>query len=703
MIIMGSDNMCQKSILHYYNLGMGSNNHARDALMNQSAIPLAAPTVPVLDKMIGIIDKMENDGFPAHLMAQENCTVSVGKWNCNHLDFRDMYRTEVDSLRTQLRKLDEQKVQLFVDESSTMDKLLVLLGDKYREEISYQPAISKTAPNALWYRAYFANSTVYNNRNTTTNEKNLGNFVYNYVREPIKADALTGEPPIIPTQTIDITTTEIPKEKASGMYVWPAKTVTIRRTDNSNVSAKVFINRIRPTTRVYNNNGYNRPHFISTPWFLLNSGESITLSNPYGGPLYFWVDKTENPETVSFAVEGAGTHPVLNNPGDPAAVMQFSEDIKNTKAEWVVVSTEFLMMHSRIDHWKKSIDNNRYRGNTIEFLDDIWNYLIKNTYLIAGYQNGSNLMPSDKVLAYCREFGIDCLDKRHSIPESIQHAVSDSVAMCGGLCSGNPYDTSGPIGAISWGDAHEIGHNLQRDVLKIYGNSSIESSNNIYPYALFQKYNETQSTIGSMVKRDLELVSRTVKIPIPFRVIKESFSQANPTEYAREQMWQFDGSNVYKNNFERYSFYVQLSMFAKYYNPDTMDTGWELYSLLNIMQREYAFGRKNSNNWEITKAKIGLENYTHAEAQALTNAENINDFMLITTSKIIKKDMRPVFAMWGIINSDKAKATVENMGLTPAEKFFFPMYHRPRYYKGETPILMTANAEYTYPEDYTGQ
>lgn len=170
---------------------------------------------------------------------------------------------------------------------------------------------------------------------------------------------------------------------------------------------------------------------------------------------------------------------------------KFIEDIKTTEADWVVVATEFLMIHSRLDHWNIGINNARYNGDMKAFFDDLWNYLIYNTYSIAGYNNGDKLMPTEKVQAYCDEFGIDCLAKKHQLPERIQHVVSDKYSACGDLCSGNPYDTTGPVGAVSWGDAHEIGHNLQHGLLKIYGNKSNENSNNVYPYAIYQKFNET--------------------------------------------------------------------------------------------------------------------------------------------------------------------------------------------------------------------
>lgn len=637
------------------------------------------PTSPQETKLLEIIEKIEADNFDNSWI--EACR---NKWrDCSNATLQNQYRNEIDNLRNVLRNLDSTNSKLFVNENPDIARLMILLGDKYREEIEYP--VNLEDEWAKWYKTYFANSTVYNNRGFTTVEQNLGNFVTKKVWE------------IVP-QNITLTAKTVNKEYAPGIYVWPGQKVTITRTDSSDATAKVFINILRNATRIYNVNGYARPQFIKTPEFSIAPNETIELSNPYGGPLYFSIPKVNSDTELSFKIEWAGTHPVITDPSNEDEVNKFIEDIKTTQAEWVVVATEFVMIHSRLDHWNASINNNRYKWDMKAFFNDIWNYLIYNTYSIAGFNNGSSLMPTDKVQAYCDKFGIDCLSKIHQLPERIQHAVSDKVSMCGDLCSGNPYETTAPFGAISWGDAHEIGHNLQNWLIMIYGNKSRENSNNIFPYAIFQKFNETAP--ANMEIRHLNRL-KWKNTPQAFQWIKEWLAKDTPEAqkaYIKEAIWTVSnpGEGIYEKNSERYSFFVNLAHFMKYYNPDKTDKGWEVWSMMYIMMREFHNKRWNDAIWNENKAKLWFDLYSRAE----TNNVDGNDFMLITSSKIIGKDMRPVFDMWWIDYKDKASEQVASMNLTPADKFFFPMYNYPRYYQGENPILMTADAEYTYGIDY---
>jgi hypothetical protein len=50
-----------------------------------------------------------------------------------------------------------------------------------------------------------------------------------------------------------------------------------------------------------------------------------------------------------------------------------------------------------------------------------------------------------------------------------------------------------------------------------------------------------------------------------------------------------------------------------------------------------------------------------------------NDFLLITTSSLIGRDMRGVFDLWGVTYSGAAAAQVAAYSLPAAEKVMFPM------------------------------
>lgn len=230
-------------------------------------------------------------------------------------------------------------------------------------------------------------------------------------------------------------------------------------------------------------------------------------------------------------------HPSIMDATNPDQIQKFIQDVETTEADWVTISTEFFMIHSRLDHWKKTMGG-RYNNNMQAVFDDLWKYLISNIYTVAGFQNGNNLMPSEKTMALCQENGIDCTSSRHRPPGRIQHAIFDTVAMCGALCAGNPFDSGGPFSPIGWGEAHEMGHNLQNHLLKIYGGKTQEVSNNIYPYVLYQKYNEDHTNDSNkMLTRGLNGLTTQNREPAAFTIIKQSLSQSNPKEYVKNAIW----------------------------------------------------------------------------------------------------------------------------------------------------------------------
>jgi len=81
-----------------------------------------------------------------------------------------------------------------------------------------------------------------------------------------------------------------------------------------------------------------------------------------------------------------------------------------------------------------------------------------------------------------------------------------------------------------------------------------------------------------------------------------------------------------------------------------------------------------------------------------------NDFMLIAASRIIGKDMRPVFDMWGVTYSAPASAQVAAYVYPAADKLLFPMKDVNAYVGGPAglnvgaPITMTATV--AYPSGY---
>lgn len=192
---------------------------------------------------------------------------------------------------------------------------------------------------------------------------------------------------------------------------------------------------------------------------------------------------------------------------------------------------------------------------------------------------------------------------------------------------------------MGWGESHELGHNLMRGNLKMYGGMSTEISNNMFPL-----HKQIENA------RDKNLGSSGTQGKAAFDALVAAQSDADPATYARTHAnWLM--------------FYRQLVEYARHYNAG-FDDGWELWTLMYMQDRQLGQAR---GSWPADAAKLGFG--TYADYPALGQ----NDFMLISASRIVGRDMRPMFDLWGMEYSAAASAQVAAYGTQPVEKFLFPM------------------------------
>lgn len=481
-------------------------------------------------------------------------------------------------------------------------------------------------------------------------------------------------------------------EYATGLYILPGKTVTLTRTDSGTTNVTFGINILRDTTRPFN--VLDRPKQLGSPRPALAANSSTTITNPYGGPLYVFVSAASGQPDVSIQVSNVITHPILRNPNDTTEVAEFSQELNTTPTNWVVLATEMVTLHSNLPKFQESLSD--YSGNLDKLVADTWTYFIKDTYELAGFNSASGKFSlTSAVSDFCNNKGWDCTGTQHR-RDLMQHVVSDEWAYCGAGCSGNPYDQNWAFGPLGWGETHEVGHNLQRDRLKIYAGISGEVSNNIFPVHKHIKYNQDQ---GSLVYQDRDTIGnsqpsycadKTQSVAAClFTIMKLSLAESDPTQFVYNAVWSNSAYAV--NNSERVLFYRQLVEFAKYYNSSFND-GWELYTLMYLLERNLS--NSSSSAWATDASLFGFATYT-----SYPSSMNGNDFMVISSSQIIGRDMRPVFDLWGITYSAEASAQVAAYSLPAAAKYMFPMKSLSTYGSGVgAPVLVTNTA--TYPTGF---
>jgi hypothetical protein len=413
----------------------------------------------------------------------------------------------------------------------------------------------------------------------------------------------------------------------------------------------------------------------------LNAGQSVTITSPYGGPLYlFLTASTSSAQTVTVQVDGVISHPLLRDTSDPVQVAAFETEVANTPTNWTIVTSDAFTLHTTLGYLKKSLT--RYGTNMADFGIDIWTYVIKDTYELAGFNFSSGkLSLASTVSAFCAAHGWDCTGTQHQ-RDKMAHAISDK-SLCGDGCSGNPFDIDFAFDPFSWLVQHEIGHNLQTARLEIYGGISTEVSNNIFPMHKMITYNLGKvgpaRTGVARPQVDYSGICKTV-----FNDMMAALGTADPKGTMYTNIWTNTAYSA--NNGERVMFYRQLTEYARYYNPSFSD-GWEVYTLLYLLDRN--INNTSASNWASVAASYGFGSYASAPSASG------NDFMLVAGSFIIGRDLRPMFDLWGISYSSAAAAQVVAYSTLPVQPLLFPMSDMDQPASGVgSPIVMSTGASY---------
>lgn len=659
-------------MLAYLGLGITNNYWANEGLnaFDAADLPAAPPEALALQ---ALLDRLDQGRFST---TWSGCVADLGKTECERTSgfagdaaLSDEFADTAKALRTRLRSLDAQALPLFATPGYAQEKLLVLLGDKYRESVSYP--MDKVTAGADFFRAYFSDLAAYINRPHTTVARNLGNF----------SGTLPADTPTVSRQ-VSVDAPPLRRlEHMTGLYVMPGRSVTIAREDTSAANVTVGLNLLRDSTRLYNTNGYARPTMLASPRVALKSGQPLTITSPFGGPLILFIEPVSGAASlpvVQVQVDGATTHPLLRDPADPAQVAAFRAELDSTPTHWVSVRTDFLTVHSTLAHFRQSVAD---QGGVDNLVAAIVKYMVKSNYELAGFSSATagafNLSP--EAAAFCQSAGWDCTGAQHR-RDKMQHFISDVVATCGAGCSGNPIDSNSPVEPAGSLENHEIGHNLQPERLRIYGDLSDEVSNNIFPVHTQTLFNQVTTGTRKSYHRG--------SAKNAFDLIKASLATADPAAHMKSRIW--TDTAYAANGAMRLSFYRQLVEYARHYNPALGD-GWALYTLMYLLDRNVDAA---AQDWPAAAAALGFGTYAAPPASI-----GGNDFMLIAASRIVGRDMRAVFEMWGVDTSAAAQGQVAAYALPTADRLLFPMADMTQSGSGiGAPVRLAPDA--SYPAGY---
>lgn len=562
--------------------------------------------------------KAQDYAFDWSVCADGNCDAVVG--------WQEQFRQGAEAVRSMMNDFDVRKQNLFAQEGFRLQKLLALLGDAYRQQVRF-PMDKTTTNSTAFLKSLFADHAVYNYRAINPAQPDMGNFSRSDFSHVTPA-----------TKTVTLTSRQ--HFRAAGVYALPGQTFRVTRNDSSPTTTKVFVNTLRAgSTHEFEAGGYKRPKYLQSAHIPLQSGETIAITSPYGGPIQ--LEFSANDQPVSFTFEQVGEHPFWDDASDNAS---FTAKLVQGDYDWAEFITPAFEIHSTLDKMRTSASDTRWGGTLEGFAAATMRYTHNFPHVLAGFKGpGIDVVPEIHDFAAANGYDIDNLDL-------VKHMNADQ-ATCGAGCSGNPYDAYWSFEPIGHGDIHELGHGLEKGRFRFSGWNYHASTN---PYAYYSKTQYYKTTGG-------EPECQSLPFKEAFDALQASVGQADAATYLKANYW-----DAVVDNWSRgVSMTIQMMMLAE--DQGKLQSGWHLLARLHILEREFNRAKASDATWESKKASLGFASYSRAEAEAISN----DDWMLIAVSQATGLDYRDYLGMWGIAVSSKAAGQVAGAGFAAAPRAFF--------------------------------
>ncbi|MEE9345459.1 MAG: ImpA family metalloprotease [Methylococcales bacterium] len=545
------------------------------------------------------------------------------KENCSSVTGLDTEFTQgANEVRSMMRALDAGKQNIFAEDGFRLQKLLALIGDRFRQDAVY-PMDKVTTDDTDFLKSYYADYAVYNFRTVNPAQPHMGNF---------SRSDFSHITPI--NKTINLTSKR--NFRSTGAYAIPGKTFKITRNDNSQLAVKVFVNTLRSSaTHQWAEGGYTRPKYLESTHIAINSGETIEITSPYGGPIQLEFSVNDLP--VQVTIENIGEHPYWSTTADDTL---FTQKLDAGDYDWAEVVTTGFEVHSTLEKMRQSMADPKW-GSAEILAAATKKHMSNFPHVLAGFKGpGIDVVPEIHDFADAKGWEINNLDL-------VKHMNADQ-ATCGYGCSGNPYDAYWSYDPIGHGDVHELGHGLQGG-MRFVGWVN-HSMTNYYSYYTKSKYHE--KTNGEPSCQSLPFESQ-------FNTLQASVNAADSAEYMKINWWDSAGWS------QQASMFIQMMMSVQ--NSGALENGWHVRARLHIMEREFYRAHNSESTWLAIRDSLGFSDYSLTEAKAIDN----NDWLLIAISTVTERDYRDYLNMWGIPVNPKAEAQVASFNYPAISRQFF--------------------------------
>lgn len=651
----------------------------------------------------------------------QSCVGQASQYDdCEDPAFLQKVGQGTKDLRAMMNGLDRGAVNLYDQSGFRLLQTFERLGQTYRQASALKYPIDFEKDPMAFARAIVADTSVHYVQRCSNAQGDLGTFICE--REQVLAGTCKMYDPTISRVSADNSANFRAGDEwtSSGFYALAGVPFSVQRTDDITAPVSIRLNFHRGGTSRSMQSGndgsrYDRPGYLASPWISLAPGQKVTLTSPYGGPIYMRLEGNTDVigKTAKLSFSDVANHPALLDIGNAAAVSAFVDDVVKNPLPHVDIRGDGFEVHLRKDKLLAGVtapyalvsreDGSDvmvdYKNDVGLLLADFRDHFVAPEYRLAGFAPpGSSLDQalSSDVKAICSTLGWDCLNAAIHSRTTIQHANYDEYANCGNGCSGNPFDADWFITPLGWGESHELGHNLQISPLNIgyvsdsdrndwsqYQNRAGENSNNIFPYHNLWRWvrsvkNESGAvvdghmnlkTLYAMVQSSRAGLTRTVNGQSRKVVFDETCQvvgdyPTNATNVHAEAIWENGGYAA--TNGPRMGFYLQLPLRLHgktMSDGTTLKNGFDIFTLAYLGARIFRDAANDDAKWMATRDKLGFGLFprTGHTVYGGGDVRDIpgNDFLLVSLSFLTGLDFRPYFADLGVRTSDLASSQVD--------------------------------------------
>jgi hypothetical protein len=552
----------------------------------------------------------------------------------------------ISQMQDEMAWMQKRGIDIFTAPNADLHRLLIQWADLYRPSIQYG-TIFRTREPAKFLRTYASDSWVaFNRASTTVNATGQGDYM------PAAAQAI---PVSATSETIEVTIAQSSGITAIGRGAIPGQPLYIEVVNDGGTSG---LNLQTSHVRAYGNpltdkesEGYKRPREPqSFPIPLQDTGESVFVS-PFGGPLFLSYSGATAGQSVTLKIRGAAkyAHFDFTKPQSEADIAEAIAALKRADFGWQTSKFVGGEIQQTIGYAKQAIGN---ADPKVVIVDQVKGSLFDSNHIANGYNN----MPiSNNVSMLCTQFGWDCTGPIHRAP-GVQHFIG-WIAACGFLCSGNPSDGFSGIGGTGWGHAHELGHNTVQRVMRITFNGKgcvVECDNNVL--ASIQMMRQFK-TLGIDTGHNTDHPGLYQRI-----VANRNSGTVGDAKVLNMQTSLWD---MGKGQDPMRAVHFQLAfLFSKYRVQEaipSMETTLDYFTLLTKGDRLVARAWDANN-----KDKYAMGRFSN-------NTISNPDLLFVLSSKIIGKDLRTIFAMYGMSVSQTALDSVASLGLPIVSEEFYAL------------------------------